>query len=135
MSRDKEFLNKVALVTGAGTGMGAATAVLLAERGANVVLAGRREQPLRDVAESITAAGGQALVVPGDVSDPAAAARLVEATVAQFGALHYGTAGRLPRPRALWLARVTGVGTRRSHAPVLKSSDLTCRYWRAAVPV
>lgn len=89
MSRDKEFLNKVALVTGAGTGMGAATAVLLAERGANVVLAGRREQPLRDVAESITAAGGQALVVPGDVSDPAAAARLVETTVAQFGALHY----------------------------------------------
>lgn len=89
MSRDKEFRNKTALVTGAGTGMGAQTAVLLAERGANVVLVGRREQPLRDVAKSITAAGGQALALPGDVGDPATAPRLVEATVARFGALHY----------------------------------------------
>lgn len=89
MSRDNEFQNKVALVTGAGTGMGAATAILLAERGAQVTLVGRREQPLREVEEAIVKVGGEALVVTADVSDPEAVQNAVTSTVDRFGALHY----------------------------------------------
>lgn len=83
------FHDKVALVTGAGTGMGAATAILLAERGARVTLVGRREEPLREVEAQITKAGGEALVLPADVSDTRAVQRVVTATVERFGSLHY----------------------------------------------
>lgn len=83
------FHDKVALVTGAGTGMGAATAILLAERGARVTLVGRREEPLRDVEAQITKAGGEALVLPADVSDARAVQRVVTTTVERFGSLHY----------------------------------------------
>ena len=89
MSREKDFSGKVVLITGGGTGMGAATAELLAERGARVAIVGRRDQPLRDVASRITAAGGEVLVIPTDVGDPAAMHAAVEKTVARFGALHY----------------------------------------------
>ena len=89
MSPTKDFEGKVALITGAGTGMGAATAELLAERGARVALIGRREQPLRDVEARIRAAGGQALVVPTDVGDAAAMAAAVAKTVGSFGGLHH----------------------------------------------
>lgn len=83
------FHDKVALVTGAGTGMGAATAILLAERGARVTLVGRREEPLREVEAQITKAGGEALVLPADVSDTRAVQRVVTTTVERFGSLHY----------------------------------------------
>ncbi|MEU9529748.1 SDR family NAD(P)-dependent oxidoreductase [Streptomyces sp. NPDC048210] len=89
MSRDNRFDSKVALVTGAGTGTGAATAVLLAERGGKVVLVGRREEPLRDVEAVISGADGEALVVAADVSDAQAMRDVVAATVDRFGALHY----------------------------------------------
>ena len=89
MSRTKDFEGKVALITGAGTGMGAATAELLAERGARVALIGRREQPLREVEARIRAAGGQALVVPTDVGDAAAMAAAVAKTLGSFGGLHH----------------------------------------------
>ena len=61
---------KVALITGAGTGIGAATAALLASRGYAVALNGRREEPLREVAASIEAAGGRAFVAVGDSASP-----------------------------------------------------------------
>ncbi|GAA2333000.1 SDR family NAD(P)-dependent oxidoreductase [Dactylosporangium salmoneum] len=64
----EEFADKVALVTGAGSGMGRATAILLAKRGAAVTLVGRRENKLAQAAAEITAAGGKALAHPGDVS-------------------------------------------------------------------
>jgi NAD(P)-dependent dehydrogenase (short-subunit alcohol dehydrogenase family) len=69
--------------------MGAATALLLARRSANVTLIGRREQPLREVEHEISAAGGIALVVPADVSDLAAMQSAVDRTVDRFGALHH----------------------------------------------
>jgi NAD(P)-dependent dehydrogenase (short-subunit alcohol dehydrogenase family) len=85
----QQFTDKVALVTGAGSGIGRATAVLVAERGAAVTVMGRRESKLDEVVAEITAAGGRALAVPGDVSRPEDVERAVARTVAEFGALHY----------------------------------------------
>jgi NAD(P)-dependent dehydrogenase (short-subunit alcohol dehydrogenase family) len=74
---------KTAIVTGAGTGIGRATAQLLAERGARVVAAGLQPERLRETVDEITAAGGEAIGVDADVSDPEAiemvAARAQEA--------------------------------------------------------
>ena len=89
MSQSAQFANKTALITGAGTGMGADTAILLAGWGAKVVLVGRREAPLREVEERIKGAGGIALVVPGDVSYAADMEDAVKKAVETFGALHY----------------------------------------------
>jgi 3-oxoacyl-[acyl-carrier protein] reductase len=61
---------KTAIVTGAGTGIGRATAQLLAERGARVVAAGLQPDLLRETVETIAAAGGDAIAVDADVSDP-----------------------------------------------------------------
>jgi 3-oxoacyl-[acyl-carrier protein] reductase len=63
---------KTAIVTGAATGIGGATAQLLAERGARVVASGLQPEGLRATVEAITAAGGEAVAVEADVSDPAA---------------------------------------------------------------
>jgi len=59
---------KIALVTGAGTGVGKAVAVALAKAGYNLVLAGRRPEPLAEVAGLVNAAGTQALAVPTDIT-------------------------------------------------------------------
>jgi NAD(P)-dependent dehydrogenase (short-subunit alcohol dehydrogenase family) len=85
-----QFSGKAAFITGAGSGIGAATAILLAERGAAVALFGRRKDKLDDVAAQIRAAGGSALAVPGDVSVPSDVERAIDHTVAEFGALHFG---------------------------------------------
>jgi 3-oxoacyl-[acyl-carrier protein] reductase len=62
---------KTAIVTGAATGIGAATAALLAARGARVLAAGLQPEALRETVAAIEAAGGEALAVEADVSDPA----------------------------------------------------------------
>ena len=85
----QQFADKVALVTGAGSGMGRATAILLAQRGAAVTVVGRRENKLAEVVAEIETAGGKALAVPGDVSKPEDNERAVTATVEYFGALNY----------------------------------------------
>jgi len=84
----KPFAGKTALITGAGTGIGQATAEQLAREGATVVLVGRRPGPLTEVAEAITAAGGTAHAFPADVSDPRQLAAAVEFAVERGGALH-----------------------------------------------
>ena len=75
---------KVAWITGAGSGIGEATAHAMAKEGAIVALTGRRREPLDTVAHAIEKAGGKALVEPGDVMDkamaPAVVARIIKAT-------------------------------------------------------
>ncbi|QOR71281.1 SDR family oxidoreductase [Ruania alkalisoli] len=78
---------KVALVTGAGSGIGAASAHLLAERGAAVTLVGRTESELETVAESIRKRGGEAIVAVADVTDSDAVSAAVEATLDAHGGL------------------------------------------------
>lgn len=72
--------DKVTVITGGGTGVGAALARLLSERGHHVVIAGRREVPLEAVAVETNA-----LVVVGDIATEAGARNLIEKTVAKFG--------------------------------------------------
>ena len=76
--------DKVALVTGAGSGIGREVALRLAGQGASVVLAGRTENPLREVAAGIARAGGEALAVPTDVTDPAQVESLVAEAVRHY---------------------------------------------------
>jgi A-factor type gamma-butyrolactone 1'-reductase (1S-forming) len=92
--------NKVAMVTGASSGIGAAAARLFAEEGAAVVLMARRQERLETVVREITDAGGRAMAVAGDVAAADDVARAVAAAVAEFGGLHaafnnagYATAG------------------------------------------
>ncbi|NMI58290.1 MULTISPECIES: SDR family NAD(P)-dependent oxidoreductase [unclassified Streptomyces] len=77
----------VALVTGASSGIGHATALELAREGTSVALVGRREDRLTDLAAEITGAGGKALVVPADITTAQAAAEAVERTVEGLGRL------------------------------------------------
>lgn len=76
------FGGKVALISGGGTGIGAATARRLAAEGASVVVSGRRPDPLRKVADDV---GG--LAVPGDLTEPGTAEEVVAAAEDRFGGL------------------------------------------------
>jgi NADP-dependent 3-hydroxy acid dehydrogenase YdfG len=77
----------VALVTGASSGIGHATALELAREGASVALVGRRQDRLTDLAAHITGSGGRALIIPADITTPQAAAQAVEQTVENLGRL------------------------------------------------
>ena len=81
------FENKVALITGAGCGMGLATAKAFADAGASVALADIREDTVRSVAEELAAAGHKALAIRCDVADEAQVAAMVEQIVSTFGRL------------------------------------------------
>src|SRR3982074_392004 len=81
------FENKVALVTGAGSGMGLATAKAFAEAGAAVVLADIDENAIRSAAEELVSAGHKAIAVRCNVADEAEVAAMVERTVSAFGRL------------------------------------------------
>ncbi|PRX92158.1 SDR family NAD(P)-dependent oxidoreductase [Allonocardiopsis opalescens] len=76
---------RVALVTGASSGIGAATALRLAGAGATVLLAGRSTERLTAVRDSAVRAGGAARVHPADIADPASVAHLVEQVLAEHG--------------------------------------------------
>lgn len=78
---------RVAVITGGGTGIGRAAALVLAQYGADVVLAGRRPDPLESTAEEVTTMGRRALPVATDVTTADACRGLVETTLAEFGRL------------------------------------------------
>jgi len=80
-----DLTGKVAIITGGGTGIGRGTALVLAEHGADVVLAGRRPEPLESTADEIWALGRNALPVSTDVTDPDGCRSLVDATLAELG--------------------------------------------------
>ena len=92
---------QVAIVTGSGRGIGAASAVALAEAGADVVLAARTEDQLRQVAKEIEAVGRRAVVVAGDLSDNELMASLADTAVTELGRLDIvvnNMGGTMPRP-------------------------------------
>lgn len=78
---------RVAVITGGGTGIGRAAALVLAERGADVVLAGRRADPLRATASDIEALGRRAVVVPADVTRADECHSLIDSALTEFGRL------------------------------------------------
>ncbi len=84
-----EFRRKVALVTGAGSGVGRATSLLLAREGASIGLLGRQATPLDATARDAHDLGGRALVLPADVSDERAVEQAVERINSEFGGLDF----------------------------------------------
>ncbi|HET6467573.1 MAG TPA: SDR family oxidoreductase [Geminicoccaceae bacterium] len=107
----------IAIVTGAGSGVGRATALALAEAGWSVVLAGRRREPLAAVAGEAEAAGRRALAVPTDVADPASVKALFAATRDAFGRLDL-------------LFNNAGIG-----APAIPMEELSFEQWQAVVAI
>ncbi len=109
-------VSKVAIVTGAGTGVGKAAALALLQDGYRVALAGRRVDPLHAVAQE-SGAADRTLAVPTDVSDPDSVRALFDATVAAFG-------------RVDVLFNNAGV-----NAPGIPLEDLTIEQWRNVVDI
>ncbi len=76
---------KIAIITGSGRGIGAAAAKLFAAEGATVVVSDLDPKPAEETVAAIRDAGGRAMMVAGDVTDPAFPAQLIQATLAAFG--------------------------------------------------
>ena len=108
-------MDKVAIVTGAGTGIGRAAAVALAQAGYAVALAGRRREPLEETAAET--AGAASLVAPTDVADPASVEALFAATKEAFGRLDL-------------LFNNAGLG-----APPVPLDELSIEQWQRVVDV
>lgn len=84
----RALANRVAIVTGAASGIGAATALLLAERGAKVCCADLDDAGAKVVADEIAQGGGEAFSIAVDIADPEQNERMAEATVEHYGTLH-----------------------------------------------
>lgn len=108
---------KVAVVTGAGSGIGRASALALQAEGYDVAVAGRRVEELENTAGQGVAGGGRILPVPTDVSDPASVVALFEKTKAEFGRLDV-------------LFNNAGMG-----APPVDLEDLPAETWKQVVDV
>lgn len=108
---------KVALITGAGTGIGKASAIALAKAGYNVVLAGRRLEPLQNAAREAETHGVRAVAVATDVGDHAQVKALFAKTKQAFGRLDV-------------LFNNAGMGT-----PAMPLEDLSYEQWKAVVDV
>lgn len=82
-----ELAGKVALITGGGSGIGKATALLLAREGAKVVVISRTEDEINETIDEVKQAGGEGIAVPADVSNPADMQRVYKVLEKQFGRL------------------------------------------------
>jgi NAD(P)-dependent dehydrogenase (short-subunit alcohol dehydrogenase family) len=111
------MMSKVALVTGAGSGVGKSAALALGEAGFAVALVGRRKEPLEAVAEQIRKFGGKALAAPADVSNPAEIRAAFDACVKAFGRLDV-------------VFNNAGVG-----APAIPLEDLSLEQWKNVVDI
>jgi NAD(P)-dependent dehydrogenase (short-subunit alcohol dehydrogenase family) len=110
-------LDKAAIVTGAGTGIGRQAALALLREGYSVALAGRRTEPLEETVDMAGAAGSRALAVATNVSDPASVRELFARTKEAFGRLDL-------------LFNNAGIG-----APPVPLEDLTYEQWTAVVDI
>ena len=122
---------RVAVVTGAGRGIGAACARALAEFGADVAITARTEEQLEEVAAAVRDGGRRALVFPADVNDVSVLDEFVAATVAEFGRLDVvvnNAGGSMPQP---FLDTSVGSFERAFHFNVTTAFVLT----KAAAPV
>jgi short-subunit dehydrogenase len=128
--------DRVVVVTGASSGIGAALARSLGTRGATVALVARRGERLRSVAQQIQAAGGRASVHPGDVADSAVVRRSAEEILHQHGRVdglanaagfvHHGLVKDHPPAEAARLVEVNVLGTlhwTQALLPALRGSD------------
>jgi NAD(P)-dependent dehydrogenase (short-subunit alcohol dehydrogenase family) len=108
---------KIAIVTGAGSGIGRATALALLREGYSVVLAGRHRESLEQALAAAGAAAARGLVVPADVSDPASVQALFDVTTEAFGRLDllFNNAG--------------------TNVPAIPLEDLTVEQWRHVIDV
>jgi NAD(P)-dependent dehydrogenase (short-subunit alcohol dehydrogenase family) len=110
-------LEKIALVTGAGSGIGRQVAIALCEAGYAITLAGRREDPLKETAALAGEFGSRTLVVPTDVSDPSSVVALFHKTREEFGRLDV-------------LFNNAGV-----NAPAIPMEDLSIEQWKSVVDI
>ena len=108
---------KIAIVTGAGTGIGRAASLALLKAGYAVALAGRRAEPLQETAALAGENAGHALAVPTDVTNPAHVRALFDTTVARFG-------------RVDLLFNNAGMG-----APAVPMDELSFEQWKAVVDI
>jgi NAD(P)-dependent dehydrogenase (short-subunit alcohol dehydrogenase family) len=112
-----ESNNKIAIVTGAGSGIGQATALALLHEGYSVVLTGRRREALERTAADAGVASGRTLVAPADLAEPAAVAALFQQTKEKYGRLDL-------------LFNNAGAG-----APPVPLEELTFEQWRKVIDV
>jgi NAD(P)-dependent dehydrogenase (short-subunit alcohol dehydrogenase family) len=110
-------LEKIALVTGAGSGIGRQVAIALCEAGYAVTLAGRREDPLKETAALAGESDSRTLVVPTDVSDPSSVIALFDKTREEFGRLDV-------------LFNNAGV-----NVPGIPMEDLSLEQWKTVVDI
>ncbi len=118
-----KLTDKVAVVTGAGQGIGEAVALAFAEAGADLVLVARRRSPLESVADRVRSFGRRALVVPGDINDDSALEEVVNRAAGDFGRIdilvNNAGSGGLPTPFA---------ATTASHLDAVMHFNLTTRF-------